>query len=356
MPEDSLQEKTETATPKKRQKAREEGQTAKSIEVPSVFVLLTGVVLLRFLSPHFGKQILEMMRASFSFDQIPHFTIHHCLSLLHDIAGYYLTLILPVMGAVFVAALSVNFLQVGFHISFKAMEPKLERFNVLKGMKRFVSLKSFAELFKSVLKLVIIGLVAYSIIRGERARFIHLHHSDALQILAYMLRVIFKIYIRVILIMAVLAVLDYAFQKWQFEKQLKMSKQEVKDEHKQTEGDPQVKARIKSIQMQAARQRMMQQVPEADVVVTNPTHLALAIRYSPGAMDAPEVVAKGAGPVAQRIKELAAAHDVPVVENKELAQNLYKLVNIGEEIPVQYYQTVAELLAYVYKLKGKTAG
>jgi flagellar biosynthetic protein FlhB len=171
-----------------------------------------------------------------------------------------------------------------------------------------------------------------------------------------MLRVIFKIFIWVILIMTVLAVLDYAFQKWQFEEQLKMTKQEVKEEHKQTEGDPQVKARIKSLQLQTARQRMMHQVPEADVVVTNPTHLALAIRYTPDVMNAPRVVAKGSGAVAHRIKDVAMGHGIPVVENKKLAQNLYKLVNIGEEIPVQHYQAVAELLAYVYKFKGKTAG
>jgi len=356
MPEDSLQEKTEQATPKKRQKAREEGQVAKSIEISSVVVLLAGMVLLRFTGPFFGKQIIDMMRVTFTFDTIPQFNIEYCLSLLNQMSARYLSLLLPVMGAVFAAALAINFSQVGFHVSSKAMAPKLEKLNVLKGMKRFVSVKSLGELIKSVIKLVVIGLIAYHIIKGERVHFAHLYHLETAQILVYMLRVIFKIFIWVILAMAVLAVLDYAFQKWQFEKQLKMTKQEVKEEYKQTEGDPQVKSRIKSIQMQAARQRMMQQVPEADVVVTNPTHLALAIRYSPEAMGAPAVVAKGAGLVAQRIREVAAANGVPVVENKELAQNLYKLVNIGEEIPVQHYQTVAELLAYVYKLKGKTAG
>jgi len=356
MPEDSLQEKTEQATPKKRQKAREEGQVAKSIEISSVVVLLAGMVLLRFTGPFFGKQIIEMMRVTFTFDTIPQFNIEYCLGLLNQMAARYFSLLLPVMGAVFVAALAINFYQVGLHFSSKAMAPKMEKLNVLKGMKRFVSVKSLGELIKSVIKLVIIGLVAYHIIKGERVHFAHLYHLETTQILVYMLRVIFKIFIWVILAMTVLAVLDFAFQKWQFEEQLKMTKQEVKEEHKQTEGDPQVKSRIKSIQMQAARQRMMQQVPEADVVVTNPTHLALAIRYSPEAMGAPAVVAKGAGLVAQRIKEVAGANGVPVVENKELAQNLYKLVNIGEEIPVQHYQTVAELLAYVYKLKGKTAG
>jgi len=356
MAEESFQEKTEKATPKKRQKAREEGQTAKSMEAPSVCVLLSGILLLRFLSPLFGDRILEMMRIHFTFDRIPQFTIHHCLSLLHEMAGTYLGLILPVMGVVCAAALAINCFQVGFHVSVKSLEPKLERFNVLKGMRRFVSLKSLAELIKSIIKLIIIGLIAYLVIKGESPRFVHLHHLETVQILAYILRVIFTIFIWVTLIMVVLAVFDYAFQKWRFEEQLKMTRQEVKEEHKQTEGDPQVKARIKSIQLQAARQRMMQQVPEADVVVTNPTHLALAIRYSPDVMNAPQVVAKGAGSIAHRIKDVAMSHGIPVIENKKLAQNLYKLVNIGEEIPVHHYQAVAELLAYVYKLKGKTAG
>jgi len=156
------------------------------------------------------------------------------------------------------------------------------------------------------------------------------------------------------MVMLLLAIADYAFQRWQFEKQLKMTKQEVKDEMKQTEGDPLVKSRIKSIQIQTARRRMMQEVPEADVVVTNPTHLAMAIRYDSGSMGAPRVVAKGAGHVAERIKQLASDHHIPVIENKKLAQNLYKLVKLGEEVPIQLYQAVAELLAYVYKLKGKT--
>ena len=154
--------------------------------------------------------------------------------------------------------------------------------------------------------------------------------------------------------MVIIAVLDFAFQKYQFEKQLKMTKQEVKEEQKQAEGDPQVKSRIRNVQFQAARRRMMQQVPEADVVVTNPTRLAIAVRYNAELMGAPQVVAKGAGNVAQRIKEIASIHDIPVVENKKLAQNLYRLVDIGEEIPVEFYQATAELLAYVYKLKEKT--
>ena len=354
MPEESFQEKTEKATPKKRRKAREEGQVARSMELPSVFVLLSGVALLFIIVPFLYRNMVALMEKSLTIHDIPQFNIQYCVALLHTFVNRYLNFVLPVMGTVVCAALVVNFFQVGFHVSFKAIQPKLNRFNIFQGIKRLLSVRSLAELIKSVLKLLIIGMVAYTVIKSESARFPHLYHLETLGILIFILKGIFKIFIGVILIMVVIAVLDYVFQKWQFEQQIKMTKQEVKEEQKQSEGDPQVKSRIRSIQFQAARRRMMQHVPEADVVVTNPTHLAIAIHYSPELMGAPEVVAKGAGMVAERIKGLASIHDIPVVENKKLAQNLYRLVNIGEEIPVEFYQAIAELLAYVYKLKEKT--
>jgi len=161
--------------------------------------------------------------------------------------------------------------------------------------------------------------------------------------------------VRVCVIMVVLAAIDYVFQKWQFEQQLKMSKQEVKEEHKQSEGDPQVKSRIRQLQTEAAKKRMMQEVPKADVVVTNPVHLAVAVKYDSSVMNAPKVLAKGAELVAEKIKSLAGENGIPVVENKELAQSLYKNVEIGEEVPSDFYQAIAEVLAYVYRLKGKVS-
>ena len=355
MPADSGQEKTEKATPKKREKAREEGQVAKSVEISSVSVLFVGVTLLFFFINRFGSSITEMMRLSFTFDTVSKFDIPYCINLLQQILARFFRLMLPIMGVLLLTGLVFNFIQVGFHISFKAIEPKLSKFNFIKGFGRFFSIKSLGEMIKSVVKLLIIGFIAYHVIKWESSRFPHLYYFDPAQILAYILKGIYKLFIWVTLVMVVLAVLDYAFQRWQFEEQLKMTKQEVKEEHKQAEGDPQVKSRIRSIQYQAARRRMMQQIPEADVVVTNPIHLALAIRYSVESMAAPQVVAKGAGRIAERIKEVASAHGVPVIENKKLAQNLYRIVDIGEEIPLELYQAVAELLAYVYKFKGKTA-
>jgi len=200
---------------------------------------------------------------------------------------------------------------------------------------------------------VIVGTIAYWTVKGEMDRFITLGDLEVSGIGLYILKVMLKIFFRVSIAMIILAVIDYAFQKWQYMEKLKMTKQEVKEEHKQTEGDPAVKSRIRKVQHEVARRRMMQEVPNADVVVTNPIHLAVAIKYDRLGMGAPQVVAKGAELIADRIKALAKENDVPVVENKLLARDLYKNVEIGEEIPSVFYQAVAEVLAYVYKLKGK---
>lgn len=353
MAEESFQEKTEQATPRKREKTREEGQVAKSMEVVSVTVLLAGASALYVSALFFHNEILTLMRSGFSFDSIPDMNPASGLALVYDYSGKFFLIVFPFMAVVVVAALAMNFFQVGFEVSWKAVKPRFDKLDVIKGFGRLFSLKALAELVKSILKLVIIYLVAWYILSGQAQDIFTLYDASVAQILIYILKTSFKLLIWVTAIMAVLAALDYGFQKWQFEKQIRMTRQEIKEEFKQTEGDPQIKSRIRSIQIQAARKRMMKQVPEADVVVTNPTHLAIAITYKPLEMAAPKVVAKGAGYVAERIKKIAAEHHIPVVENKELARNLYKTVEAGEQIPSELYKAVAELLAYVYKLKGK---
>lgn len=351
-----FQEKTEQATPKKRRESREEGQVAKSIELSSVVVLLAGVFSLYAFKGMIYDAFLDIMNYSFTIEFIPTADGKYWFNFAKLLGGKSLLIMLPIFLAVFIAALIINFSQVGFVIASKAIQPKFNKLSPIKGFSRLFSLKSLAELIKSILKLGIIGIISYIVIKGESEALVMTFHTSVGNILLYMLKVVFKIFIYVILVMLVVAILDYIFQKWQFEKELKMSKQEIKDESKQVEGDPQVKSRIRSLQQQAARKRMMKDVPEADVVVTNPTHLAVAIKYDAMSMNAPQVVAKGAGLVAERIKSLAMQNNVPVIENKKLAQNLYKLVDIGQEVPAQFFQTVAELLAYVYGLKGKTAG
>ena len=245
-----------------------------------------------------------------------------------------------------------NVMQVGFQISTEAMALKLSKLNPISGMKRFVSLKSLVEIVKSIIKIFFIGGIAYLLVEGEIKAFPVLVHQEVGQILVFIARVAIKICFFVCLAMILLAVLDYIYQRWQYEQDLKMTKQEVKDESKQTYGDPQVKARIRSVQMEMARRRMMDAVPEADVVITNPTHLAIALKFDAREMIAPRVLAKGSGHIAQRIREIAAENKIPLFEQKPLAQALYKMVEIGDYIPPELYRAVAEVLAYVYRLKG----
>ena len=356
MAQESFQEKTEKATPKKREKARREGQVAKSPEIPSVLILLAGIGILYFSGRFSFNQLAAAMSANLLFDVTSEFTVQACVRLLGEVLRYFFLAVLPVMAGVFINAIAANLFQVGFHWSPKALQPKLSKLSLIKGITRLFSPKAFIQLVKAFVKIAIIGLVAYAVVKAEMPAMLTLHDTSAGFILAYIMKVSFKICLWVTVVMVVVAVLDYLYQKWQFEKDLRMTKQEVKEENKQAEGDPQVKSRIRSIQMQAARRRMMQEIPEADVIVTNPTHLALALKYKPGSMGAPRVVAKGAGNVAERIKKMAREYRIPVIENKKLARNLYKLVNVGDEIPSEFYQAVAELLAYVYRLKGKSNG
>jgi len=356
MAEESFQEKTERATPRRRQKAREEGQVAKSSEIASVAVLLVGISVLFVFGAYFYPKLEQVVQRVARFQEIPVFDQQFCIFLLRRSVAYFLMFVLPLMGAVFLAAFVANYAQVGFQMSGKPIVPKLSKFDIVKGFGRLLSLRSLVELAKSVLKLGVIGTVAYFAVRGEIEDLLKLYNADVAYIFLFILKGFLKIFIWVLIVMIVVAVADYSYQKWQFEKDLRMTKQEVKEEHKESEGDPQVKSRIRSIQMQAARKRMMRAVPDADVVVTNPTHLAVAIRYDPAKMNAPIVVAKGAGLVAERIRKIAGEHHIPVVENKELARNLYKTIEVGETIGSEFYKGVAELLAYVYKLKRKTIG
>ncbi len=353
MAEGDFQDKTEKPTGKKRSDARKKGQVAKSREVSSVAVLLAGLSTLYLFGSFMYGHIRSVMEKSFSMVSHPTLGLSGVLVLGQDVVQSFIIIVAPVMAAgVIVAALS-NFLQVGVMFTLEPVIPKFSKISPLKGLGRLFSKQSFMELFKSVAKLAIVGVIAYWTIKGEMNRFLDLGGMGVAAIALYILKVILKIFLRVCVVMVFLAVLDYAFQKWQFEQQLKMTKHEVKEEFKRSEGDPLIKSRIRRIQLEMARRRMMQEVPKADVVVTNPVRLALAIRYDRAVMNAPEVVAKGSELVAERIKALAKKHDIPIVENKGLAQDLYRMVEIGSEIPSALFQAVAEVLAYVYRLKGK---
>jgi flagellar biosynthetic protein FlhB len=270
-------------------------------------------------------------------------------------AENFLWLIIPMMMVLCVVAVLVNFLQTGMIWSVEPLALTPSKIDPIKGAKKIFSKRTLVELAKSVAKLVIVGWAAVSTLKDDLSHLVSLIYQEEIQIMSFLVQTSLKMVIRCSWVIAILAILDFLYQKWEFEQKLKMTKQEVKDEFKQTEGDPLVKSRIKSIQREMARRRMMEEVPKADVVITNPVHLAIALRYEAGSMNAPVIVAKGAERVAFKILDLATVHQVPVVENRKLAQNLYKL-DIGTEIPSHLYQAVAEILAYVYRIKNSTEG
>ena len=357
MPGDSFQDRTEKPTAKRRQDARKKGQVAQSREIPSVTILMTSLVVFLFAgSGMFGNMSGFMGDIFRNLDHLRLDDIATTSFFFNEVFATIIELLIPFLLAILAAGIAANIAQFGFLLSSKPLTPKFSKINPINGIKKVFSLKSLVELAKSVFKILFVGGIAYLLVRQDLHTIPSLMQWSVLDIFRFTGNTAFKICFYVCLGLIVLAAVDFAYQRWEHEKQLKMTKQEVKDEHKQTEGDPKVKARIRRVQMEMAQRRMMEAVPDADVVITNPTHLAIALKFDAAKMDAPEVIAKGADHVAQRIKAIAETHQVPIVENKPLAQTLFKTVEIGAVIPAELYKAVAEILAYVYRLKGMAAG
>jgi len=346
-------EKTEKATPKRRQEARKKGQVLKSTEINSVLILLASFLLLRFLLPSMLDQIQDYIYNLWNKVPAGDVTVETIVPLFTATIILFLQLIIPLLGIVALMGIIANLVQVGFLFTTENLEIKLSRINPIEGFKRIFSKKALAELFKSIGKIGLISYIAYRDLKEQVNTFPYLMDMELSKILIYLGQILFSILWKVILLLAFLAVLDYLYQKYEYETSLKMSKQEIKDEYKNIEGDPQIKGKIREKQRQMAMSRMMQEVPQADVIITNPTHFAVAIRYDAKTMDAPMVIAKGQDLVALRIKELGKENGVTTVENKPLAQVLYYNVDINEQIPENLFQAVAEILAFVYRLKHK---
>jgi flagellar biosynthetic protein FlhB len=350
------QERTERATAKRRMEARKQGQVALSREVPSALILMALLGVFFFA----GTQVLEDLTRLFGemYGQLHTTrlrTIGDASALVASLLRACALLLAPMVLPLMIAGVAGNVLQIGFEIHAEPLAPKLSKLSPLAGLKRIASLRGLVELVKSLVKIVLIGAIAWSVVAGYMADFPTLMRREVGGIWEFTHTAAFRIIFYVCLTMVVLAVLDYAYQRWQLEENLKMTKQEVKDERKQAEGDPQIKSRIRSLQRQAAYHRMIAEIPNADVVITNPTHLAVALRFDPAEMSAPQVVAKGADHIAERIRDIARENHVPLVENKPLAQALYRMADPGEFVPVELYRAVAEVLAYVYRLKGRHA-
>jgi flagellar biosynthetic protein FlhB len=354
MAQDSFQERTEKATPKRKQEARRKGNVPRSNEVNSATILIISGLFFLILGKFMFKELMAVMKVllsnissmDLSSDKLPHMVKQGGLTFA-VLAG-------PFMMTVFVAGIASNIIQAGLTFSAHSLEPKLEKINPVEGFKRMFAMRSLVELVKNLIKMGIIGFVGYRTLKGEFSGFIQLLNQDVSQIVAFVGVVTLKLVLRVGVVFAILAVLDFLYQRYEYEKNLKMTKQEIKEEHKQMEGDPLIKSRIRAIQRERARHRMLQDVPKADVVVTNPTHYAVALKYDPEKASAPVVVAKGIRKIALKIKEIAQKHNVPVVERPLVARMLYKSAEIGHEIPVELYQVVAEILAHVYKMKKRS--
>ncbi len=353
MPESAGQERTEKATGKKRQEARKKGQVAQSREISSAMILLTALGVFYFAGSWIFWNLSGIISGVFqNIGSLRFAGITDASAFSIEYFSQFMLVLLPIFMPLAVVGFVANVMQVGFLISSEAIALKPSKLNPISGMKRFVSLKSMVELGKSIIKVLFIAGIAYLLVKSEIQEFPMLIHREVGQILVFIARVSLKVCFFVCVALIVLAIVDYIYQRWQYEQDLKMTKQEVKDEQKQTYGDPKVKARIRGVQMEMARRRMMEAVPEADVVITNPTRLAIALKFDAREMIAPQVLAKGAGHIAGRIREIAREHQIPVVEEKPLAQALYKMVEIGDYIPAELYRAVAEVLAYVYRLKG----
>ena len=347
------QERNEQPTGKRRGEAREKGQVAKSPEVASASILLACTIFFYFCSGGMIERLMDLTRWTLRESGTTVVSLNSIDVLLWTWAWRLFLIMAPLFLTVVIAGLLANYIQFGFILSWEALTPKFDKIDPFKGFQRFISLRSLVELVKSLLKMAIVTVIVWFNLKDETDKLIPLMDESLWGILIYTGKVIFRIMITTCWVLIVLALLDYIYQRWEHEKGLRMSRQEVKDEFKQTEGDPLVKGRIRRIQREAARKRMMANVPKADVVITNPTHLAVAIRYDPDKMYAPTVVAKGAGYVAEKIKEIAIASKVPVIENKPVAQLLYKTVDVDRAIPEDLYRAVAEILAYVYGTKEK---
>ena len=352
MAEKGDQERTEKPTSKKLSKAREEGQVSKSQEVSTAFIFFGALGVFLFVGPWMFWKLSDFMHGIFENLGTLHIEGISARAFLFEVFQNIGLIIMPLLLVLLILGVAANLLQVGFLFTLKPFVPKLSKLNPITGMKKFVSLKSLVEFLKSLVKIVFIGGISWLVLRGELDSIPSLIEMSVGQILTYIGTASLKMIFYVALGMIVLAAIDFSYQRWQHTKDLMMSKQEVKDENKQSEGDPQVKGRIRRAQREMAMKRMMKYVPDADVVITNPTTLAIAVKYNAKEMFAPQIVAKGAKLMAERIKDIARESDVPIVENKPLAQILYKSVEIGDFIPPNLYKAVAEVLAYIYKLRG----
>ncbi|SHI79900.1 flagellar biosynthetic protein FlhB [Geosporobacter subterraneus DSM 17957] len=347
-------EKTEKATPKRKKEAREKGQVMQSKEINSALILLFTFLALFLLGNYTYQNLLLFTHNMFlnTVNTEDLFTVNGIHKMFMLLVTVTAKLVVPIMGVAFLVGLICSYMQVGFLFTTKTLGIKFDRINPINGFKKIFSKKSLVEFVKSLLKIILVGYVTFSYALKQSKTVMNILDMSLESIIGFIGSITIQVAFRAAIVLILLAVMDYFFQKWEYENELKMSKQEVKEEYKQMEGDPQVKSKIKEKQRQISMRRMMQDVPKADVIITNPTHYAVALRYDSNLEAAPVLLAKGVDLVAQNIKKAANEHEIPIVENKLLARTIFYQVDIGASIPPDLYQAVAEVLAYVYQLKN----
>ncbi|WP_336297951.1 flagellar biosynthesis protein FlhB [Aneurinibacillus uraniidurans] len=346
-------EKTEKATPKKKQKAREEGQVAKSQDIPAASLLLAIFLLLFFAGKSMGEQMKQFFLSFFNRYLLMELTPENIRDLMIEMCYQSFLIVWPFLLVALVISYFANYVQVGMLFTTEPLKFKLSALDPIKGAKKIFSMQAVVNLLKSILKTVVVGLAAWLVLWNGKNDLLTLATKTIGDMITVIGKLIIQLGFAIAILLIVLAILDYMYQKFQHEKQLRMSKQDIKDEYKMMEGDPQIKGKIKQKQREMAMRRMMQEVPNADVVITNPTHFAVAIKYDGATMQAPIVIAKGQDFVALKIRQIAKENSIITMENKLLARTLYAQVEIHQPIPEDLFQAVAEVLAYVYRLKGK---
>ena len=346
-------QKTEEPTQKRLEDARQHGQTASSREVNHWFMIGAASLWISVFGPgaarDIGAVMLKFVESPDLIESDPGHLQVVMLAVMRDV-GFALLIPFLIMCA---AALATGLVQGGFVISFDRITPKLEKISLVAGAGRLFSLRALVEFLKGLLKLSIVAAVVTMLIMPRMRNLASFTGLETVQVAGLVFDLSKSVFIDVLSVVSVIAAIDFLYQKWEFRKNLRMSRHELREEFKQTEGDPMIKSRLRQIRMERARRRMMAKVPEADVVITNPTHYAVALKYDPGEMTAPTVVAKGIDFLAQKIRELAEEHKVAIVENPPLARALYSGVELDQEIPAEHYKAVAEIIGYVFKLKRK---
>jgi flagellar biosynthesis protein FlhB len=352
MASDEQGERTEQATDAKREEFRRRGQVASSREFATAAIFLFAALFLYMFGRHYYVNIVDIFEHFYGGGLVAHIRSADTAGAMAFVGLKIFYLLGPLFGLSLLIGVASQVLQTGFLNIEDALSPDLNKINPLNALKRIFSMRGVVDLMKSLLKMGVIFVVIYFLLRAELKQIPHLSSFSIQQLMAYIGGILFKLLVGAGFFMLAIALADYMYQRWQIEQDMMMTKQEIKEEMKSREGDPMIKARVRKIQREMAMRKMMTEVPKGDVVITNPTHIAVVLKYTAG-LPAPQLIAKGADFVAEKIKEIAREKNIPIIENKPLARTIFKTLKIGQIIPKDLFVAVAEVLSYVYRLKKK---